>query len=140
MAGLLVSVAEATPLPRLLERALYLVLKQRSTWDAIMPGDSRLQAFLRWLWPLLTPGASNGPCWLKEARALASLQLVVDASEAAFAGCVLHGGKVVKSIQVDFTPLSITCWVPSLSQMMMRMRLCCSAVPGEQGVSPGPGS
>lgn len=138
LAGMLVSVTVATPLPRLLERALYLVLRERTSWRAVMPLPMQLDFFLRWMEPMLRPGADsclNGRCWLKAPKPPAQLQLVADTSEAAHAGCVLEGGSVVEKIQVTFTAEQRAATLRqewgSTPREMKGLRLCCDCL-GEQ--------
>jgi hypothetical protein len=135
LAGLLVSVAPATPLQRLLERALYLVIRERRSWEEAMPVGSHLLNFLCWLEPLVRPGSAtciNGSCWLKEPRPLGQLQLVVDASATAFAGCLLKRGSLVQRIQITFSAEQQAAvqqqqW-GSTPRETMGLHLCCKAL------------
>jgi hypothetical protein len=45
--------------------------------------------------------------WLKEPKPVSELQLVVDASEVASAGCLLNKGQLEQAIQVPFTDAQI---------------------------------
>ena len=68
LAGLLVSVKEALPLPQLLASSIYLVLQGLQTWQDVLPLPDQLHSFMAWLQPRLQPGALNvnGNRWLKQ--------------------------------------------------------------------------
>lgn len=100
LAGKLVSIQDAAPLPHLVADALFIAIKDYQAWQQIMPLPGRLELFLGWLQQQLP--ALNGSKWFKQPRPLLQLRLVADTSEQAHVAHLFEKGTPVLSIQLPF--------------------------------------